>query len=170
MLFRSSLIGKLVYFAAITVAYVMFARLSNEKNKKEDLKVLCITSLLTAFIGIVLSASLFFFKDLVINLAFGGKYSSVSIYFIIFGLIMTSYAVVYMFANFFFNKNSYWYVAILAITTILQIVLLKFFVTDFFSIVRDQIIVYIALLVMTVLYFLFNFVFKKDEQKSKKGS
>ncbi|MDD3474693.1 MAG: hypothetical protein PHP08_02215 [Candidatus Dojkabacteria bacterium] len=165
-----SLIGKLVYFAAITVAYVMFARLSNEKNKKEDLKVLCITSLLTAFIGIVLSALLFFFKDLVINLAFGGKYSSVSIYFIIFGLIMTSYAVVYMFANFFFNKNSYWYVAILAITTILQIVLLKFFVTDFFSIVRDQIIVYIALLVMTVLYFLFNFVFKKDEQKSKKGS
>jgi O-antigen/teichoic acid export membrane protein len=166
-----SLIGKIVYFAAITVASVMFARLSNEKKRKEDIKILCITSLLTTFIGIVLSVSLFLFKDLVVNLAFGGKYSYISIYFVIFGLIMTSYAVVYMFANFFFNKNSYWYIAILFINTILQIVLLKFFITDFFSIVRNQIFIYTSLLIMTILYFIFNFVIKKDEkEKGRKDS
>ena len=165
-----SLIGKLVYFAAITVASVMFARLSNQKSRKENLKVLCITSLLTAFIGIVLSTSLFFFKDLIINLAFGGKYGSISIYFVIFGLIMTSYAVVYMFANFFFNKNSYWYIVILFINTVLQVVLLKFFVTDFFSIIRNQLIIYISLLIMTVIYFLFNFVVKKNEKEDRKDN
>ena len=164
-----SLIGKVVYFAAITVSSVMFARLSNEKKKKEDLKVLCITSLLTAFIGIVLSIALFFLKDLVVDLAFGGKYNSISIYFVVFGLMMTVYAVVYMFANFFFNKGSYRYTIILFINSVLQVVLLKFSTTDFFSIVRNQLIVYISLLIMTVLYFIFNFIINKDGKESTKN-
>jgi O-antigen/teichoic acid export membrane protein len=158
-----------VYFAAITVSSVMFARLSNEKKKKEDLKVLCITSLLTAFIGIVLSIALFFLKDLVVDLAFGGKYNSISIYFVVFGLMMTVYAVVYMFANFFFNKGSYRYTIILFINSVLQVVLLKFSTTDFFSIVRNQLIVYISLLIMTVLYFIFNFIINKDGKESTKN-
>lgn len=165
-----SLTGKLVYFAAITVASVMFARLSNQKSKKNDLKTVGITIFITFLIGIVASVFLFIFKDLIIDLAFGGRYAEISIYFVVFGLIMTAYATVYMLANFFFARDSYWYMIILLIITILQITLFKFSVTDLFSIVKNQVIVYSLLLVLTILYFLFNFVIRKNGKKTKKGS
>jgi O-antigen/teichoic acid export membrane protein len=165
-----SLIGKLVYFASITVASVMFARLSNEKKKKEDLKTLRITIFITFLIGVVASIFIFLFKDLIINLAFDGKYANVSMYFIIFGLIMSAYAIVYMLANFFFARDSYWYITILLFISIIQVVLLKFYVTDLFSIVRNQVIVYSVLLVLTIIYFVFNFIINRNGKEIQKGS
>jgi O-antigen/teichoic acid export membrane protein len=164
-----SLIGKLVYFASITVASVMFARLSNERKRKEDLQTLGITVFITFLIGIVFSAGLYLFKDVIINLAFGGKYADISIYFIVFGLTMSAYATVYIFANFFFARDSYWYMFILLVITIIQVFLLKFSVTDLFSVVCNQVIIYSLLLVLTVLYFVFNFIIKKNAEKSKKS-
>jgi O-antigen/teichoic acid export membrane protein len=160
-----SLIGKLVYFAAITIASVMFARLSNQKGKKKDLRTLSVTVLITFLIGILASGVLFVFKDLIVDLAFGGRYANVSTYFIVFGLVMTAYAIVYMLANFFFARDSYWYMIVLLITTIIQVVLLKFYTTDLFSVVCNQVIVYSLLLVSTILYFIFNFLIKKNGKK-----
>lgn len=165
-----SLTGKIVYFAAITVASVMFARLSNQKGKKNDLKTVGITVFITFLIGIIASFCLFFFKDLIIDLAFGGKYADISIYFVVLGLIMTAYAIVYMLANFFFARDSYRYTIILLCTAVLQVVLFKFCVTDLSSIVRNQVVVYSSLLVLTILYFLFNFIVKKDVKEIEKGS
>jgi O-antigen/teichoic acid export membrane protein len=148
----------------------MFARLSNEKKKKEDLKTLRITIFITFLIGVVASIFIFLFKDLIINLAFDGKYANVSMYFIIFGLIMSAYAIVYMLANFFFARDSYWYITILLFISIIQVVLLKFYVTDLFSIVRNQVIVYSVLLVLTIIYFVFNFIINRNGKEIQKGS
>jgi O-antigen/teichoic acid export membrane protein len=147
----------------------MFARLSNERKRKEDLQTLGITVFITFLIGIVFSAGLYLFKDVIINLAFGGKYADISIYFIVFGLTMSAYATVYIFANFFFARDSYWYMFILLVITIIQVFLLKFSVTDLFSVVCNQVIIYSLLLVLTVLYFVFNFIIKKNAEKSKKS-
>lgn len=163
-----SLIGKLVYFAAITVASVMFARLSNQKDRESDLKTLGITVTLTFLIGAFASAFLFIFKDSVVESAFGGKYSGISIYFVVFGLVMTAYAIVYMLANFFFARDSYWYILILLFVTVLQVVLLRFRVTDLFSIVCNQVIVYSLLLILTFIYFIFNFLIKSNAKVVKK--
>jgi O-antigen/teichoic acid export membrane protein len=165
-----SLIGKIVYFASITVASVMFARLSNEKNEKEDLKTVGLTLLVTFLIGIIATIFIFLFKDIIVDLAFGGKYANVSIYFIVFGLIMSAYAVVYMLANFFFARDSYWYTLILLVVTIIQVILLKFRVTNLFSIVCNQVFVYSLLLVLTIIYFVFNFILKKNGKEIKKSS
>lgn len=165
-----SLTGKLVYFAAITVASVMFARLSNQKDRKNDLKTVGIGIFITFLIGVVASACLFFFKDLIIDLAFGGRYADISVYFVVFGLVMAAYATVYMLANFFFARDSYWYIIILLFIAILQVVLFKFFTTDLFSIVRNQVILYGLLLISTIVYFLYNFIPKKDVREIKESS
>ncbi|MCD4756393.1 hypothetical protein K8R20_02140 [bacterium] len=159
-----SLIGKLVYFASITVAFVMFARLSNQQGKKKELKTLGITVALTCVIGGAMTLGIFLFKDLILSLAFGGKFTDISIYFIVFGLCMSMYAVVYMLANFFFSKSSYWYILILLVTTLLQIFLFKFASPDIASVVRNQVVVYATLLILSVLYLIFNFILKKNEK------
>lgn len=160
-----SLTGKLVYFAAITVASVMFARLSNERGEREKIRTLGITIFLTLLIGVIGSILLYFFKNFVIEYAFGGKYESISVFFLPFGLLMTAYAIVYMLANFFFVKDSYSYIPILLFISILQIFLFRFFVTDLFSILRNQVIVYVLLLILSLIYLLFKFLVIKNERK-----
>jgi hypothetical protein len=116
-----------------------------------------------------MSLGIFLFKDLILELAFGGRYSDISSYFFIFGLAMAAYATVYMLANFFFSRNSYMYIFILLFITLLQVFLFSSYVTDFLSVVRIQMIVYSLLLFLTVLYFLFNFIFKINVRKIKEN-
>jgi O-antigen/teichoic acid export membrane protein len=165
-----SLIGKLVYFSCITVALVMFARLSNQKDDKREIKTLGIAVGATFLIGIFMSILLFLFKDLITDLAFAGKYFHISTYFITYGLLMSAYAAVYMFANFFFSRSSYMYIFVLLFITTLQFALFKSEITTVGSVIRIQSVIYILLLILTVLYFLFNFIFNKNERKITKGS
>jgi O-antigen/teichoic acid export membrane protein len=162
-----SLIGKLVYFSCITIATVMFARLSNQKDDKKEIKTVGIAMFITFIIGIGMSLAIFLFKDLILELAFAGRYTDISSYFFIFGLAMAAYATVYMLANFFFSRNSYMYIFILLFITLLQVFLFRVYATDFLSVVRIQMIVYSLLLFLTLLYFLFNFIFKKNAEKVK---
>jgi hypothetical protein len=160
-----SLIGKLVYFACITIAFVMFSRLSNQKNDRKELETVSVTIFVTLIIGLLITLGIYLFKDLIIDMAFGGKYTDISAYFVVFGLLMSSYAIVYMLANFFFSRDSYWYIGILLFVTVLQIFLFKTQISSFFDIIRNQVIVYSILLVGTFSYFVFNFLLKKDGRK-----
>lgn len=160
-----SLIGKIVYFSCTTVAVVLFARLSNQKSQKEKMKTLTLTVVATLVIGIAMSIFIYIFRDLILDFAYGGKYQGVSKYFLTYGLVMAAYAVVYMFANFFFSKDSYWYMLVLLFVTVLQIVLFNRDISDINSIVNIQIVVYATLFVLTLLYFIYNFIFKKNERR-----
>jgi O-antigen/teichoic acid export membrane protein len=145
----------------------MFARLSNQKDDKKEIKTVGIAMFITFIIGIGMSLAIFLFKDLILELAFAGRYTDISSYFFIFGLAMAAYATVYMLANFFFSRNSYMYIFILLFITLLQVFLFRVYATDFLSVVRIQMIVYSLLLFLTLLYFLFNFIFKKNAEKVK---
>jgi hypothetical protein len=160
-----SLIGKLVYFACTTIAFVMFSKLSNQKNDKKELETVSVTIFVTLIIGLLMTLGIYLFKDLILDLAFGGKYSGISIYFVIFSLLMSSYAIVYMLANFFFSRDSYWYIGVLVLVTVLQIFLFRTQIDSFFDIVKNQVIVYGILLVGTFSYFVFNFLLKKHGKK-----
>ena len=163
-----SLIGKIVYFSCTTVAMVMFARLANQKSDKGERKTLGVAVLITLFIGIGMSVFIYLFRDLIISLAFGSKYTEISNYFITYGVLMSAYAVTFMFANFFFSKDSYFYIFILFFITILQIILFRGEILNISSVVTIQIVVYSLLLILTVLYFLFNFICKQNEREIKK--
>jgi O-antigen/teichoic acid export membrane protein len=160
-----SLIGKLVYFACTTIAFVMFSKLSNQKNDKKELETVSVTIFVTLIIGLLMTLGIYLFKDLILDLAFGGKYSGISIYFVIFSLLMSSYAIVYMLANFFFSRDSYWYIGVLVLVTVLQVFLFRTQIDSFFDIIKNQVIVYGILLVGTFSYFVFNFLLKKHGKK-----
>ena len=147
-----SLLGKLVYFAAITIAMVMFARLTNETNPKAERKTLVISLVCTIGIGLVVTLGLYLFKDLVIKMTIGEQYLSIAPYIAIFGLCMTGYAVVYMLANYFISINRFTYIWILVFMTGLQIYLFVTRNNDLIQVLYNQIIVYSLLTVLTLIY------------------
>lgn len=163
-----SLLGKIVYFAAITIASVMFSRLSNQTDPKKERRTMLIAVIGTLAIGLCMTLGIFVFKDFVITWTIGGKYLSIAPYVGIFGLCMTGYAVVYMLANYFISIEHYNYIFILLITTLLQIYLFINFNDSLVQVLQNQIIVYSVLTVLTLIYTFLIFKLKKNGQKEIK--
>ncbi len=164
-----SLLGKLVYFASITTSSVLFARLSNEKEDKDQKRSLSISLALASFIGLFLSSIFFIFSDYIVTLTVGDQYLAISKYLGVFGLCMTGFAFVYMVANFFISRGSFSYLYILFFTTVLQV---AFFLTRNDSldmVIQNQIVVYIFLISGTLMYLLINFKSIKNGEEEYKG-
>jgi len=140
-----SLLGKLVYFAAITIASVMFARISNLTKKAEITKSLLVALSLSVIIGLGTTAVLVIFKDSIISLSIGEKYLSVAPYLWIFGLCMTGYALVYMVANYFITQKYYVYIFVLLVCSLLQVYLFSIRNESLEMVIVNQVIVYLVL-------------------------
>lgn len=165
-----SLLGKIVYFACITTAGVMFARLSNETDTKKQKKSLLIAVGFSTLIGIVLSLIFFFFGKTVITLSVGESYLNINKYMGVFGLCMTGYSVVYMIANYFITRGTYSYISILLVSSILQIILFSLRNDSLDIVVQNQIILYTILTLLTIIFLLFNFKnIQRNEETNNKG-
>lgn len=160
-----SLLGKLVYFAAITIAAVMFARLSNQTDRKAEKKTLLISLAGTIGIGIAVTLGLYLFKDIVINMTIGSQYLSIAPYIAVFGLCMTGYAVVFMLANYFISISSFKYIFVLIFMVALQIYLFVTNNSDLMQVLNNQIIVYSSLTVLTLIYLYFTFKKRKHGEE-----
>lgn len=152
-----SLLGKIVYFACITTASVMFARLTNETDPKRKRRSLLIALALSLLIGIVLSIAFFLFGETIIKLSVGEQYLPILKYLGIFGLCMTGYSLVYMIANYFISKSTYSYILVLLVATMLQVILFATRNDAIKVVVENQIILYSLLTVSTVLFLLIKF-------------
>jgi O-antigen/teichoic acid export membrane protein len=147
-----SLLGKLVYFASITTGAVMFARLTNESEAKNQRRSLMISLILSLSIGLFISTLFFIFNGYVVDLTVGSQYGMISKYIGVFGLCMTGFAFVYMAANFFISKGFFKYLYILFITTVLQILLFIIRNDSLDMVIQNQIFVYIFLSFATLIY------------------
>lgn len=164
-----SLLGKIVYFAAITIAGVMFSRLANESKSKRK-KTLLISLIFTTLTGLAISACYYLFSDWIVNIVFDGQYLSVTPYIAFYGLAMTFYAVAYMIINSLLVNDSYKHIYFLVVLSILQIVLFRVNNDTLYDAFVNQLIVYGLLTLFVIVILIFN-VFKngkgKDFKKSK---
>jgi O-antigen/teichoic acid export membrane protein len=143
-----TLIGKVVYFACITIASVMFARLVNQNKKKDETKTLIFSLGLTLLMGLGVSLVIWIFKEIIPNIVFYGKYTGISSFLVLYSVFMTFYAFVYMVVNYLMAQGKYWFIISLIITTIIQIFLFTNYNTDLSLVIRNQGIVYLTLLVL----------------------
>jgi O-antigen/teichoic acid export membrane protein len=151
-----SILGRLVYFAAVITSSVLFARLTNESEESSQKKSLLISLLLSISIGVVISIIFFLFKDLIVNLTVGEQYSIVTPYIGGFGLSMTAFAFVYMSANYFISRGDYKYILIPFIGTILQIASFVFRNENLDMVMLNQTVVYGFMAIATTIYLLFK--------------
>ncbi len=152
-----SLLGKLVYFAAITIASVMFARISNLTRRTEITKSLLVALSLSVIIGLGTTGVLVGFKDTIISLSIGDKYLSVAPYLWIFGLCMTGYALVYMIANYFITQRYYIYIIVLLACALLQVYLFSVRNESLEMVIVNQVVVYLVLTMGTFGMLILNF-------------
>jgi O-antigen/teichoic acid export membrane protein len=161
-----SILGRLVYFAAVITSSVLFARLTNESEESSQKKSLLISLLLSISIGVVISIIFFLFKDLIVDLTVGEQYSMVSQYIGGFGLSMTAFAFVYMSANYFISRGDYKYILIPFIGTVLQIVSFIFRNESLDMVMLNQTVVYGFMAIATTIYLLFKLKnIKNGEEK-----
>ncbi len=151
-----SILGRLVYFAAVITASVLFARLTNESEENSQKKSLLISLLLSISIGTVISIIFFLFKDLVVNLTVGEQYSMITPYIGGFGLSMTAFAFVYMSANYFISKGDYKYILIPFIGTVLQIASFVFRNDSLDMVMLNQMVIYGFMAITTTIYLSFK--------------
>jgi O-antigen/teichoic acid export membrane protein len=151
-----SVLGRLVYFAAVMTASVLFARITNESEESSQKKSLLISLLLSISIGLVISIIFFLFKDLIVDLTVGEQYSMVSQYIGGFGLSMTAFAFVYMSANYFISRGDYKYILIPFVGTILQIAFFIFRNENLDMVMLNQTVVYGFMAIATTIYLLFK--------------
>jgi O-antigen/teichoic acid export membrane protein len=151
-----SVLGRLVYFAAVMTASVLFARITNESDESSQKKSLLISLLLSISIGGVISIIFFLFKDLVVNLTVGERYSIIGEYIGGFGLSMTAFAFVYMSANYFISKGDYKYILIPFIGTVLQIASFIFRNETLDMVMLNQTVIYGFMAITTTIYLLFK--------------
>lgn len=158
-----SILGKLVYFASIMTASVLFARLTNEEVERSQKKSLMISLALSISIGFFISLLFFLFNGLIIDLTVGSQYSMVSSYIGGFGLCMTAYAFVYMAANYFISKEYFNYLYILVFATILQILFFIFRNESLDTVMFNQAIVYGFMALSTAIYLIFKLRHTRNE-------
>jgi O-antigen/teichoic acid export membrane protein len=164
-----SVLGRLVYFAAVMTASVLFARITNESDESSQKKSLLISLLLSISIGGVISIIFFLFKDLVVNLTVGERYSIIGEYIGGFGLSMTAFAFVYMSANYFISKGDYKYILIPFIGTVLQIASFMFRNDTLDMVMLNQTVIYGFMAITTTIYLLFKLrKIKNGEEKFAK--
>jgi O-antigen/teichoic acid export membrane protein len=163
-----SILGKLVYFASVMTASVLFARLTNEEDEGSQRKSLMISLLLSISIGTVISIIFFLFKDLIVQITVGEQYSMIAPYIGGFGLSMTAFAFVYMTTNFFISKEDYKYLYILAVATFLQIAFFILRNDSLDMVMLNQTIVYGFMALATTIYLLFKLRGLNNEEKEEK--
>jgi len=163
-----SLLGKVIYFACVTTSAVMFARLANEREQKNQKKSLFLAIGLSTLIGLFLSLIYFILGKRVITLSVGEEYLNINKYMGLFGLCMTGYSIVYMIANYFITKGIYSYILVLLSASILQIVLFNLRNYSLDIVVQNQIILYTTLTLLTIVFLLFNFNSLKKDGNNKR--
>jgi len=159
-----SLVGKIVYFASITVAGVMISKLANEEDQFRK-KTLIISLLISALTGLAISAVYFVFTKEVVDIVFKGMYSEIVPYITMYGIAMTVYAVSYMVINSLLIKDSYFHIFFLVLLVVLQYTLFQFNNETLKDAFMNQIIVYSSLFFF-VLLVLISYIFKKNGENS----
>lgn len=142
-----SLVEKVVFFAAISISSVMFARIANLKEKKEKEHTLYISLGITFFIGIVISLLYILFPNIISTVILKGEYTDILKYLGTFGLGITLYAITYLIYNYFilinYTKSLIWIV----ITSLIQIGLFTFRNNSLEQVVQNQMFLFILLFI-----------------------
>ncbi|MDX9738943.1 MAG: oligosaccharide flippase family protein [Candidatus Dojkabacteria bacterium] len=160
-----SLIGKIVYFASITIAGVMISRLANQKDELRK-RTLIISLIFSALTGLAISAVYFLFTKEIVDIVFKGMYLEITPYIALYGIAMTAYSVSYMAINSLLIKDSYIHIYFLLLLVAVQLILYRVHNSTLQDAFINQIVVY-SLLFIFVFFILIFYFFKKNGKPKK---
>lgn len=158
-----SLIGKIVYYASVTIANVMISKLSNTKQEGRN-KSLLISLAVSTAIGFVICLFYFLFKEEIVNFVFSGMYLDIIPYVVPYSLVMITYAISYMVITSELVNDSFFHLFILIPVSILQVVLYNMRNITLQDAFVNQVIIY-GVLFLFVLIILILKILKRNGSK-----
>ncbi len=158
-----SLVGKIVYFASITISAVMISRLANQKDELRR-KTLLISLVITAMTGLSISLIYLLFSEYIVNMVFGGLYTEIIPYVGIYGIAMTLFSISYMVINSLLIKDSYIHIYFLVLLLLVQLLLYKFNNSTLQDAFVNQLVIY-GVLSIFIFFVLIFYFFKKNGNK-----
>ncbi len=149
-----SVLGKVIYFAASPVIFVVFPLASefHAKGGKFE-KFLYQGVALAGFVCILITSIYFLVPNLMVSLLFGPSYLPIVSYLGIFGVFISLYTICALIANFYLSihKTTSSYLVLFA--AILQIVLIILFHNSLTEVIYVSILSCIVLLISLLLYY-----------------
>ncbi len=143
-----SLIGRTVYFATLSITFVMFPKVSElHLNNKESRPILFKSLLFVILIGVPMILFYLVFPAFTISLFFGSNYLLVKNLLPVFATVMFFFSLIYTLALYNLSLDKTKFVYLLLLFNLLEVLLL--------SLLHDTIsqVVYILLILMIVLFF-----------------
>lgn len=152
-----SLIGRTVYFATLSISFVMFPKVSElHSNNKESKHVLFKSLLLILLIGTFLILFYSIFPSFTISLFFGVDYLVIKNLIWIFALIMLLFSLIYSLALYNLSLRKIKFIYILLLFNILEVLLIYLFHNSLtyiiYGILTLMIILLLLLFVCTITY------------------
>lgn len=151
-----SLIGKIVYFTSFPVIQVMFPMVSEANikklDKKELLSLLYKSLLIILLICIGITGFYFLFQNFMVSTLFGINYLRIAPLIGYFGIFMSLFSFVYLFAFYNLSLNQIGFIPLLIITNILEIILIYLFHNTISQIIFSLTILIFLLLLSLILY------------------
>jgi O-antigen/teichoic acid export membrane protein len=156
----SALLGKIILYLPASFAVVMFPEVShahalNNKTKRILLKTIFITILL-CFFGEIFYI---FFPNFIISVLMGSKYSEASSLLSLYGLSMFSFAIVSIMVNYYMAVQKYFFVFLMFLFAILEVVLISLFHQTLASVVYCVMVTgYILAVASLINIFYYDFI------------
>lgn len=167
-----ALLGRAVFFATWTVVTILFPKvIEKEKNGEPHLMLFWSALLVVGGIGIMMVAGTYFFGDIIMDIAFGSAYESVSDYLWVYTFMTSLFACANVFVYYNMSLEKYLPVALSIVAGVLQIVFLYFFHSSIEQVLTVQLYLMTALLVTMIAYQLIasNSEFTLSNRKKKLG-
>ena len=161
-----SLIGKIVYFGAVTIANLMISRLANTQGQSRK-KNLLISLGISAVIGIVICIIYWLFTEQIVNIVFGGLYKEITRYVVPYSIAMIGYAISYMVITSELVNDSYIHIYLLLFTSLLQGVLYKINNNSLYDAFLNQIIIYGVLFFFVLILLIFKTLKTNGKERTK---
>ncbi len=161
-----SILGKIVYFASITIGSLMISKLANSQAHLRR-KTLLLSLLVSGFTGLCITAVYWLFPNEIVSIVYKGMYSEITQYLVIYSLAMTSYGITYLVITSLLVDDSYLHIIFLILITLIQIFLYSTSNTTLYDALLNQIIIY-GVLTAFIFFILIFYIFKKNGKNPKR--
>lgn len=140
-----SLLGKIVYFASVMTASVLFSYFSRRGSRKERERYLWIGIAMNLAVSLAIVIVYIFFGELIVTSMFGGRYSEILPLVVPLSLGMVFYSTAFTFVNYFLARHKIFQIILLGVSIVGQVILYQLSNSNLHDAVRNQVITYIGM-------------------------
>ena len=152
-----SVLGKIIFFGSSPITMVMFPMVANHRSQGKNYRYLLNTAiLLVLIICFGINVVYFLLPKLMVLLLFGSNYLAASWLVGWMGIFISTYALGYLFINFFLSTEKIKAVVFPILASLGQIVLISLFHSSLFQVIQVSIAISGLLLLSLMLYYRYD--------------